>query len=92
MHALPAIVVVVIVVAFIISALVVGVIYVVTESVSIVSPALDPADTFSSETCNVFRHILYILLGVVPLVLHAVLDTVVVVLNVLRDVFDLSDL
>jgi uncharacterized membrane protein required for colicin V production len=92
MHALPAIVVVVIVVAFIVSALIVGVVHVVAESVSIIAPALNLANTLSSEACNVFRYILYILNAIVELVLDAVLDTVVVVLDVLRDVFDLSDL
>jgi hypothetical protein len=94
MPGLPAIVVVVvvIVVAFVISALVVGVVHVVAESVGIVSPALDLADTLSSKACNVLRHILDIVDGIVPLVLHTVLGIVVVVLNVLGNVFDLSDL
>jgi hypothetical protein len=94
MHGLPAIVVVVvvIVVAFVISALVVGVVHVVAESVGIIAPALNLANALSSESCNVLRHILDIIDGIVPLVLHTVLGIVVVVLNVLRDVFDLSDL
>lgn len=92
MHALPAIVVVVIVVAFIISALVVGVVHVVAESVSVIAPAFNLADTLSGESCNVFRYVLYILNAVVELVLDAVLDTVVVVLDILRNVFDLSNL
>jgi hypothetical protein len=93
MRGLPAIIVVVVViVAFIASALVVGVVHIVAESVGIVSPTLDLADTLSSETSNILRHVLDILLGIVPLVLHAVLGIVVIVLNVLGNVFDLSDL
>jgi hypothetical protein len=92
MHGLPAIVVVVVVVAFVISALIVGVVHVVAESVGIIAPALNLANALSSESCNVLRHILDIIDGIVPLVLHTVLGIVVVVLNVLRDVFDLSDL
>jgi hypothetical protein len=93
MRGLPAIIVVVVViVAFVISALVVGVVHVIAESVGIVTPALDLANTLSSKTSNVLRHILDILLGIVPLVLHAVLGIVVVVLNVLGNVFDLTNL
>jgi hypothetical protein len=72
--------------------LVVGVVHVIAESVNIIAPALNLADTLSSETSNVLRHIFDILLGIVPLVLHAVLGVVVVVLNVLGNVFDLTDL
>jgi hypothetical protein len=89
MRGLPAIVVVVIVVAFIVSTLVVGVVHVVAESVGIVTPTLDLANTISDKSCNILRHIFNILHAVIPL---AVFGTVVVVLNVLRDVFDLSDL
>jgi len=92
MRGLPAIVVVIVVVAFIVSALVVGVVHVVSKSVSIVTPALDLADTLSSKSCNVLRDILDVVHGIIPSILDAVLGTVVVVLNVLRDVFDLSDL
>jgi hypothetical protein len=93
MRGLPAIVVVVvIVVAFVISALVVGVVHVVAESVGIIAPALDLANTLSSKASNVLRYILDIIDGIVPLPLHTVLGIVVVVLNVLGDVFDLSDL
>jgi hypothetical protein len=94
MRGLPAIivVVVVVVVAFVISALVVGVVHVIAESVNIIAPALNLADTLASETSNVLRHIFDILLGIVPLVLHAILGIVVVVLNVLRDVLDFTNL
>lgn len=91
MRGLPA-VVVVIVIAFIVSALVVGVVHVVAEPVGIVAPALNLADTLSSKSCNVLRDILDIVHGIIESVFNAVLGTVVVVLNVLRDVFDLSDL
>jgi hypothetical protein len=92
MRGLPAIVVVVVVVAFVISALVVGVIHVVAESVGIIAPALNLANTLSSKASNVLRHILDIIDGIVPLPLHAVLGIVVVVLDILGNVFDLSDL
>ena len=91
MRALPAIVVV-IVVAFIISALIVGVIHIVAESVDIITPALDLADAFSSKSSDVLRNILDIVHSIIPLILNAILGTVVVVLDVLRYVFDLSDL
>lgn len=91
MRALPTIVVV-IVVAFIVSALVVCVVHVVAEPVDIITPALNLADTLSCKSCDVLRDVLDIVHGVVPFVLDTVLGTVVVVLNILRDVFDLSDL
>lgn len=84
--------IIVVAVALVISALVVGVIHVVAKSVDIVSPALDPANTFSNEASNVVGDIFNILFGVVPAILHTVLGAVVIVLNVLGDVFDFSDL
>ncbi|KAH0194600.1 hypothetical protein KCU70_g344, partial [Aureobasidium melanogenum] len=90
MLGLPTIIVVA--VALIVSALVVGVVHVVAESVDIVSPALDSANTVSNKASNVLGHIFDILLSIIPAILHAVLGAVVVVLDVLGDVFDFSDL
>lgn len=92
MRGLPAVVVVVIVIAFIVSALIVGVVHVVAEPVGIITPALNLADTLSSKSCDVLRDVFDIIHSIIPAVLDSVLGTVVVVFDVLRNIFDLSDL